>query len=179
MADLKKIAEDIAASYDERVKIVRGIAEDTQGMLREFRERREEMAKELRDILAKSESLRKKDFNTMMEDIILRQAERENGVNQILADFRQEEEMVANQLKKLLQRGEKLRIKDFKKTIAHIRQDQERRSEEVQAKARTGLTLIQGEVAKMLATFKEEREKMAAEWKYMAGALRKLKQKKE
>ena len=175
MPDLKKVAEDIANAYDARVKIVRGIAEDTQSMLKGFHERREAMAKELQDVLAKSEHLRKKDFTIMMQGILLTQAGRENTVKQILADFRQEEEMVSGQLKKLLGRGEELRIKDFKRVLARIQANQEERQKEVREKASSELANMQSEVATMLANFKNEREKMSSEWKNMVAALSKVK----
>lgn len=179
MSDLKKVAEDIASAYDARVKIVKGIAEDTQSMLKGFRERREAMAKELQDVLAKSEHLRKKDFNIMMEGILLTQAGRENVVKQILADFRQEEEMVSGQLKKLLGRGEELRVKDFKRVLARIQKNQEERQKEVRGKASSELANMQSEVAKMLTNFKSEREKMSLEWRGMVVALSKVKKHKE
>lgn len=165
MADFKKIAESIAASYDARSRIVKDIAGDTQKLLQTFREQREAMAVGLRDALSKSENLRKKDFNKMMEDILALQTERENNVQQILAEFSREEEGVAVRLRELLSRGEGIRIKDFKKIISRIRKEQEKRQKEVAGKASGALLDMQKEVSNMLGNFKKEREKMANEWR--------------
>jgi hypothetical protein len=171
MSDFKKIAEDIVHSYEARARIVGGIVDDTQDLLKSFRERREEMSKGLREVLAKSENLRKKDFNRMMEDILKTQAEREDNVKQMLADFRQEEEMVSGRFRKLLMRGEKIRLRDFKKIVSQIRQDQDERQKKVKDKTFSELSTMQNEVGIMLAQFKEEREKMSTAWKEIAGNL--------
>jgi len=178
MSGLKEIAENIVVSYDRRMRIVNSLAEDTRNLLQSFRERREAMAKELREVLAKSENLRKKDFNKMMEEILLTQAARENTVNQILADFRQEEETVSQQLRKLLLRGEAIRVRDFKKVLARIRREQEKRRKEAGEKASAEMAEIQKKVADMLAGFKSEREKMAAEWKKVTDTLSGIKKAK-
>ena len=59
----------------------------------------------------------------MMADIVLKQNEREEQVRKMLADFRREEEMVAEKLRGLLQKGEGIRIKDFKEMMAEIKRN--------------------------------------------------------
>jgi hypothetical protein len=164
MEDLKKIAEDIAASYDARARIVGEIADDTQRLLLVFREQRENMAKTLKETLANSENLRRKDFDKMMQDILATQEERERNVKQILDDFSKEEGDVARHLRKLLKRGDEVRVGDFKKTITKIRKKQEKRQKEVASKASSELVRMQREVSGMLDNFKKEREKMASAW---------------
>lgn len=162
--DLKDLAKDIAISYDARVKVVGEIVEDTHKMLGEFKERRENMSEELREILAKSESLRKKDFNRMMADIVLRQNEREAEVKKMLEDFRKEEEMVAEKLRNLLKKGEEIRLKDFKKMMLDIKQDQERKAKETGASIGEQFQKMQEEVHAMLGNFKKERQSVASAW---------------
>lgn len=175
MTDLKKLAEDIVASYDARIKVVKDIVGDTQRMLQNFRARREEMSSDLRDGLAKNENLRKKDFDSMMQDILAVQEERESNVRQMLSDFEKEEGLVAGGLRKLLQRGEKIRIKDFKKILAKIRNEQEKREKETSKKVSSELKEMQEEVGGMLSGFKKEREKVASEWKNMVSELSQFK----
>lgn len=163
--NLKNLAEDILASYDIRAKFVNEIVEDTHEVLDGFRGKRQEMSDNLREVLAKSESLRKKDFSAMMQDILLTQHTREENVKKMLADFREEETRVAERLRELLKRGEKLRLADFKKTLVRIRQDQVAREANTGEQVRVELATMQSEVYKMLEAFKKEREAAAEEWK--------------
>ncbi|MCX6813517.1 MAG: hypothetical protein NTV77_03530 [Candidatus Azambacteria bacterium] len=163
--NLKNLAEDIIASYDARVRVVGEIVEDTHQILDGFKEKRQEMSNNLQGVLAKSESLRKKDFNAMMQDILLTQHKREENVKKMLADFREEEARVAEQLKELLKRGEKIRLADFKKTLGRIRKDQVAREANTGEQVRVELATMQSEVYKMLEVFKKEREAATSEWK--------------
>ena len=160
-----KIAKDVVASYEARIKVVQQIVEDTKGLLGEFRNRREKMNQELKGALAEHESLRKKDFDKMMEDILITQKEREENVKQMLADFQEQEMAVVKNLKEMLKRGEKLRLTDFKKTLVKIKKEQEIRQREGPSKIQVELTRMQSEVKEMLEDFKKEREKVATEWK--------------
>ncbi len=163
--NLKNLAEDIIASYDARVRVVGEIVEDTHQMLDGFKEKRQEMSDNLQGVLAKSESLRKKDFNAMMQDILLTQHKREENVKKMLADFREEEARVAEQLKELLKRGEEIRLADFKKTLGRIRKDQVAREANTGEQVRVELATMQSEVYKMLEAFKKEREAATSEWR--------------
>lgn len=167
--NLKNLVEDIITSYDARVKLVGEIVEDTHKTLDEFREKRQEMSDNLREVLAKFESLRKKDFNAMMQDILLTQQKREESVKKMLTDFRAEEVHVAEQLRELLKQGEKIRVADFKKTLGRIREAQAVREANTGEQVRAELAAMQDEVYKMLKVFKEEREEAAAEWKKVRG----------
>lgn len=162
--NLKDLAKDIIASYEARVKMVGEIVEDTHRTMGEFKERRQSMSKELQVILAKCESLRKKDFDRMMTDIVTRQNEREREVKEMLESFRKEEEMVAEELRSLLKKGEKIRIKDFKKMMLKIKQEQEKRAKETSASVTEQLRKMQDEVHAMLDNFKKERQSVASAW---------------
>jgi len=166
---LKDIANDIIASYETRVRVVGGIIDDTHKMIDDFRGKRETMAKELQEILAKCESLRKKDFDRMMADIVARQNEREKQVKEMLENFRREEETVAEKLKKLLTKGEEIRIKDFKKMMVDIRQEQEGRAKETGESIAGQLQDMRQEVHTMLDNFKKERRSVAKAWYEMLG----------
>ncbi|MBI2632948.1 MAG: hypothetical protein HYW78_00975 [Parcubacteria group bacterium] len=162
--NLKDIADDIIASYETRVKVVGGIIEDTHKMMNDFKEKRETMAGELQEVLAKCESLRKKDFDRLMSDIVARQNEREKEVRTMLEIFRAEEEMVAEKLKNLLTKGEEVRIKDFKKMMIDIRQEQEKRVRQTGESVAGQLQEMRAEVHTMLDNFKKERQSVATAW---------------
>lgn len=165
--NLKELAQDIIASYDVRVKIVGEIVKDTHQMMESFKQKREHMAKELREVLAKCESLRKKDFDRMMADIVATQSERESEVKEMLEQFRKEEEMVARKLKNLLKKGENIRIKDFKKMMRDIREEQRRRAGEMNTSISNQLERMREEVYTMLDHFKKERTSVASAWHEM------------
>lgn len=160
-----KIAKDIVASYKARVKVIGAIAEDTRRLLQEFKQKREKISQELKEALSKHESLRKKDFDKMMEDILCTQKEREDNVKKMLADFQIEGTVVVRNLNEMLKKGEKLRLKDFKKTLAKIKQEQEERQKQTPSRIKQELKTMQSEVHQMLENFKKEREKVASEWK--------------
>jgi DNA anti-recombination protein RmuC len=161
---LRDTADDIIASYEARVRVVGGIIEDTHKMMSEFKDRREHMSKELQEVLAKRESLRKKDFDRMMADIVARQNEREKEVKEMLENFRKEEEAVAEKLRNLLRKGEEIRIKDFKKMMLNIKQEQEKKAQETSVSVAEQLQKMQGEVHTMLDNFKKERQSVASAW---------------
>ncbi len=167
--NLEDLARDIVVSYDARVKVVGEIIEDTHRTMNDFRGKREDMSKELREVLAKSESLRRKDFDRMMADIVLKQNEREEQVKKMLADFRREEEMVAEKLRNLLKKGEGIRIKDFKEMMVEIKIEQDRRVKETSASVANELQNMREEVYKMLDNFKKERQSVATTWHEMLG----------
>ncbi|MBU3942587.1 hypothetical protein KKA24_01235 [Patescibacteria group bacterium] len=168
-----KIAKDIVASYEARIKIVRAVVEDTRNLLEEFKEKRERMGQELKEALSQHESLRKKDFDKMMEDILIAQKTREENVRQMLTDFQDQEMAVVNNLREMLKRGEKIRIKDFKGTLAKIRKEQEIREKETPTRVGEELIRMQSEIREMLENFKKEREKVASEWKGMTATIAK------
>lgn len=162
--NLKDLAQNIVAAYDARVKIVGEIIEDTRQTMSDFKKKRNDMSGELQKVLAKCESLRKKDFDQMMANIVVTQNKREEQVKKMLEDFRKEEEMVAEKLKSLLKKGEKIRIKDFKKMMLDIKQEQERRVAETGGSIAEQIQEMQKEVHIMLDNFKKERQSVASAW---------------
>lgn len=166
-----KIAKDIVASYEARIKIIQAVAEDTRGLLGEFRNKREKMSQGLREALAGHESLRKKDFDKMMEGILAAQSRREENVKLMLADFQEQEMAVVRNLREMLAKGEKLRLRDFKRTLANIRKEQEVRQKETPEQIDEEMTRMRSEVQLLLENFKKEREKVASEWQNMTALM--------
>ena len=89
----------------------------------------------------------------------------------MLADFQGQETAVVGNLREMLKKGEKLRLKDFKKTLSKIREEQEIRQKETPYLISEELTRMQSEVREMLENFKREREKVASEWKRMVSIM--------
>lgn len=158
------LGTELLAAYEARLTFVKRIVGDTRKMLDEFRQRREKMSTELRELLAKSESLRKKDFDQMMQEILAVQGQREENVKVMLDEFRQEEETVAENLRRLVQKGEGVKIKDLKRMLVKIKEEQQVREKSTSTYVGEQMAKMQQEVAMMLEEFKKEKEKMAAEW---------------
>jgi len=155
--DMKRVAEEIVSSYQSRISTVATIIDDTHQILDDFKIKRNEISNQLKETLARGESLRKKDFDNMMKDILSHQDEREKRVKELLKTFFEEQKEVAEIIKKSLTGVEKIRIDDFKKML-----------QDIQAKQRTR----ENEVSVMLKEFQTE-------YKEMAESLRSLLDKRE
>ena len=129
--DMKRVAEELVSSYQSRIPTVATIIDNTHQLLEDFKTNRNEMSNQLKETLAKEESLRKKDFDNMMRDILSHQDEREKQVKELLKTFFEEQKEIAEIIKKSLAEGEKIRIDDFKKSLKDIQARQKARENEV------------------------------------------------
>lgn len=143
--DMKNIVENIISSYETRVQSISSIFDTTHQLLEGFqdsfldmRQEREGLKLELRENLAKVESLRKKDFDNMMQGILSGQDEREKEVKHLLKNYLNEQKKMAyalrdnlSKVKDALAKGEAGRIKEFQEMIKKILGKQDERKEEV------------------------------------------------
>ena len=150
MADALKLkhAEEIISSYEERLQSINSIFDNTQVVLGEFQvsfsntnHERETLKARLRDTLAKNESLRKKDFDIMMNAILLSQDDREREVKSLLNSYLMEQKEMARQLKENLgtfkdglNKDNIDRINEFHGMLKDILREQEERKAEVTAR---------------------------------------------
>jgi len=144
--DMKRLAKEIISSYESRISEVGIIIDNTHQILEDFKTKRNEMSNQLKEILAKEESLRKKDFDSMMEEILSHQEGREKQVRDLLRTFLEEQKEMAQTIKKNLSEGEKVRVNDFKKML-----------QDIQARHKAG----ENEVRMMLMEFQKEHKEMA------------------
>ena len=147
---MQKWAQDMLDLYDNRLKKVEALRKKSTQLLENLKKQQEELSIQLREFLAKDRSLRRKDFETVISGIRIRQKEREDEVEEELKRFREEMNERKNKLEKILTRGESLRIKDFKTTIADIQVYQKKR---------------EGEIKKLLKDFQKEREDLNTQLK--------------
>ncbi len=129
--DMKRIAQEIVSSYESRISTVGTIIDNTHQILEDFKIKRDEMSSQLKETLAKEESLRKKDFDNMMKEILSHQDEREKQARGLLRTFLEEQKEMAQDLKKNLTGAEKIRIEDFKNSLKDIQARQKARENEV------------------------------------------------
>lgn len=163
-SELKNTVEVILDSYKARVRIAESIIEDTNSVLNTFSNKREVMGSMLKGALAKVASLRKKDFDKMMEEIMERQVQKEEYVKQVLGDFIEGERNVVSRLEKLLGKGNGVQIKDFKIMLRKMKRDQENRVVETGNRVSEELLKMQGEASVMLESFRKLRSGMTSEW---------------
>lgn len=130
--ELKRVAEEIVSSYQSRISTVAMIIDSTHQLLEDFKNKKNEMSEHLKETLARGGSLRKKDFDNMMKDILYHQDEKERQVRNLLKTFFEEQKEIAQVIKRNLAEGEeKVRISDFKKMLEDIQARQKARESEV------------------------------------------------
>ena len=163
--DMKNIVEDIISSYETRLESMGVIFDTTHQLLRGFqdsfidkKQEREKLTVELRNNLAKNNSLRKNDFDNMMQDILSTQDKREKEVRNLLNRYLNERKEMAQALrgnlekfKDSLAKGEIQRVKEFQNMMKEVLDEQEKRKEEVTSK----LKAFQKEQKEMAKSLKE------------------------
>ena len=155
--DMKRIAEEIVSSYQSRISTVAMIIDNTHQLLEDFKNKRNEMSNHLKETLAKEESLRKKDFDNMMKDILSHQDEREKEVKELLKTFFEEQKEIAQAIKRNLADGEKVKISDFKNSLKDIQARQKARENEVSVMLKEFQTEYK-EMAESLRSLLDKRE---------------------
>jgi len=143
--DMNKAVNNILYSYEARIQSIGYIFDSTHQILQGFqdalldtRQEREKSRTELRESLAKNESLRRKDFDNMMQSILLTQEEREKEVRNLLNRYLNEQREMAKVLRENLEsvndslaKGEAQRLKGFQEMIKEILAKQDKRKEEI------------------------------------------------
>jgi len=117
--ELRALANSIIDSYEMRVSTVNTLMVQANNILKAFQTELEEMIALLRDNLAKSESLRKKDFEHMIKDVIERRMQREQEAEQSFKLFQEEEEEMIARLRDIIFSGNSSSSND----IEAIRED--------------------------------------------------------
>lgn len=108
---MRNVAQDLISSYDARVDAIGTIIDKTYQILEDFKDKRAKLSAELKETLAKKESLRKKDFDRMMNGILLDLERKEKEIKQSLKNFLKEQKNQAFELKHALTKGEVERMK--------------------------------------------------------------------
>ncbi|MBI5400410.1 hypothetical protein HZB07_07415 [Candidatus Saganbacteria bacterium] len=98
---------------------------------------------ELRENLARNGSVRRKDFDNMMQGILSTQDKKEKEVKTLVSDYFNEQKQITQTLKEKLEgfkeslaRGDAQRVQEFQAFIKEIISGQERRREETTGKLR-------------------------------------------
>lgn len=144
--EMAGLAREVIASYEAKVTSVGQIIEATHEMLEAFRRQREAMHTQLREALARAASLRRRDFDAMMQAILARQTEREGAVKETIRGYLTEQKTLATALKDALTGGEAEQIEATRGLLERIAARWEAREREV----KTLLAEFQGEQTVMV-----------------------------
>jgi bacterioferritin (cytochrome b1) len=153
MADslnVTRVVEGIISSYEEKLEGIGFIIDNTQMVLGEFqesvsdgKEEKEALNVRLRETLARNESLRKKDFDVMMNTILASQDDRERNVRKLFQNYLAEQREMAKHLKENLgtfkdgpNKDNIGIINEFHEMLKDILKKQDERKAEVAAKLR-------------------------------------------
>lgn len=112
--EFNKIIEGMIGSYESKVKMVTSLMRQVYQKIKKYQNEQDSMINKLRDILAKNEFLRKKDFDLMIAEIRNNQKMKEKEVSQTVEEFCKEEEEIVVQLKKNLALKNPSILEDFK-----------------------------------------------------------------
>lgn len=114
------------------------IFQDMQGSFIDTKQERDEIKTKLRENLAKNKSFRRKDFDSMMEDVIDAQNEKEKMARTVLNEYLEEQKEITGILRQhlaavrdALSNGEMVRVREFHELIQGILKRQDERKNEV------------------------------------------------
>lgn len=145
---IKEILNDVVSSYETRIKLqnLQSIFDNTLQIIKDFQnstiKTKYEIDKtntELRENLAKKQSLRKKDFDNMMNGFLLSYEENEgNEIKNLLNIYFKEQEEIAGDLmenlikvKEAIAKNDVQKVREFYGVIKKIVTSQEQRKNEV------------------------------------------------
>lgn len=182
--DFDRMMEEISWGINKRKKEIEEKQNLIREKLREYFDEQKNTATTLRkklstftDDLKKNESARIKDFKLLLKGIQIQQEKRGDEVRGMLKGFREklkifrrEQEQMAQTLRDLLSKGDSLRIRDFKATLAELQaQKRERKTswEEERKKTREILHDFHGERRKVISDL----EKAGTYWQDLASTM--------
>ncbi|MBA3071070.1 MAG: hypothetical protein FP829_02730 [Nitrospirae bacterium] len=149
--DLRTLANSIIDSYELRVRTVSTLINQAYQLLKSFQIEIENMIAGLRDNLARAESLRKKDFDQMISDVIERRRQREEEAGETLKRFQEEEGEMISRLREIILRGNSSSLEDIKA----IKEDIFKRQKEREKKIITTLQCFQIEQEELRVALKK------------------------
>ena len=204
--DMKDVADNIdniVSSYETKIRSVGAIFNTTHQLLHTFQDsfldaklEREKLKAELRENLARNGSLRKRDFDNMMQEILSNQERSESQVRELLNSYLNGQQEMTHALrdnlakvKDALAKGQAQRAREFQAVIKDILAKQEKRKQEATFKLkefqkeqqeiakRLGELLAKGrelrvaDLKSMLAEFKRQHKQRPAQQKTRRGEL--------
>jgi len=129
--DIKKVSENIILSYQSRIAVVAAIVDDTHQILDRFKTKRNEISNKLKETLAKEGSLRRRDFDNMIGEVLSHQDKKEMQVKKLLKTFFEEQREIAEIIRKNLLDDKNTEVSSFRQMLRDIQVRQKVRENEV------------------------------------------------
>lgn len=129
--DLRALAHSIIDSYEMRVRTVNGLMDQAHHFLRSFQVELEEMIVQIRDNLARSESLRKKDFDRMISDVVERLSQTEQEAEESFEVFHGQEKEMIGRLREVVLKGSRSNLGDIEAIREDILKKQKEREKSI------------------------------------------------
>ena len=146
--DFDSMTQGVLSAQEEREAEVKNLLKGYLNQQREMaRALRENLAK-FKDVLAKGDLQRVKEFQEMTKEVLANQDARKEEISSKLKEFQKEQQEMAKGLKALLAKGRELRIRDLKSMLQEFRtQHKERLTQQIERRK---------EVNKMLGRIKDK-----------------------
>ena len=138
--------ENVIDSYEAQVATVAALMRQTVEVLKNLDCEQKEEVLELRDLLARAESLRRKDFDTLIVKIWARRREKEGEIGQTLESFLIEQQEMVAWLRKVLGNGN-ISLEEFRAISQHMLTNQKEQ---------------EGKMSRMLRELHLEQEELGA-----------------
>ncbi len=110
----KIFVETLLDTYETRVKVTIKTMRATVDYLSALSREQAKMTLELRGIMAKKQSFRRKDFDSLLQDIVGRNLDREKEITQALDDLQKEEDSMSARLRRIVTGEEQIELSEFK-----------------------------------------------------------------
>lgn len=123
-AEMRRLAHDIASSYESRISMVGRTVESVYRVLEDFKSARGDHCRMLRDGLAASHSLRKKDFDGIIEDVLVAQEAKEKRLRELVRIYLDDQRDRVGLLRSALADGASFRIGEVNSMLAEIHRGQ-------------------------------------------------------
>lgn len=114
---IRNMVTDVVGSYEHRISAVGEIIESSLAMLDQCHHVEQAVQSRLRETLSEVESLRKKDFDSLIAPILAYQGKREQDIKQLLHAFLKKQREIAGQLKRMIQAEILFELPTVEKTI--------------------------------------------------------------
>lgn len=103
--EIRNLTEGVVASFEEGINAVGHLIEQGLGLLDGYHREQEAVQGRLREALATVGSLRRKDFDGIMEGILVFQSGRESAIETLIKVFLRKQKELAARLKRSLEAG--------------------------------------------------------------------------
>ena len=132
MTGVEDLAQKITSLYGARIERAAKLKKEVADILDGFRQEEKGIVFKLQPLLAEKQSLRKKDFDLVMEKILSHHGEKEKEIAEKLSEFQQAEEQMAEALKKFFKEKQKPTIDALRSLALSLQERQRAKAEEIQ-----------------------------------------------